>query len=70
MSFGRTPLPIPEGAHYETDQKVERLDFEDEGGGIFIVLHFEPRVVGRATSVRAPITQATYEAYVARNVPD
>ena len=41
MSFGRTPLPVPEATHYETNQKVERLEFEEDGGGTFIVLHFE-----------------------------
>ena len=54
MSFGSTPLPVAEGAHYETDQKVERLDFDDDGGGTFIVLHFEAPVTGRATSIRRP----------------
>ena len=67
MSFGRTPLPVPEATHYETNQKVERLEFEEDGGGTFIVLHFEAPVTGRATSIRAPITREACEAYAARS---
>ena len=70
MSFGSTPLPVPEATKYETDRQVERLEFREDGGGTFVILHFEAPLTGRATSIRAPITQAAYEAYAARNVPN
>ena len=67
MSFGPTPLSVPEGTQYETDRQVERLEFEEDGGATFIILHFEAPLTGRATSIRAPITQAAYEADATRN---
>ena len=70
MSFGPTPLPVPEGTQYETDRKVERLEFAEDGGGPFVILHFEAPLTGRATSIRAPIARDPYEAHAARNVPN
>ena len=70
MSFGRTPLPVPEGTQYETDRQVERLEFGEDDGGTFVILHIDAPMVGRATSIRAPITRDAYEAYAARNIPN
>ena len=69
MSFGPTPLPVPEGTQYETDRKVERLDFGEDAGGTFVILHFEPPLTGRPTTIRAPITRDACEAYAPRNNP-
>lgn len=67
MSFGPTPLPVAEGTQYETDRQVERLEFEEDGGGTFIILHFEAPMTGRATSIRAPIAREVYEAHTDRS---
>lgn len=69
MPFATTPLSVPEGTQYETDRKVERLEFGEDAAGAFIVLHFEAPLYGRPTSIRAPITQAAYEAHAAPNNP-
>ena len=66
MPFAKTPLSVPEGGCYETDQKVERLDFAEEDGDTFIVLHFEAPVTGRSASIRAPIAREIYDAYTGR----
>ena len=63
MPFSRTPLSVPEGADCETTAKAERLDFEEEGGGVFIVLHFEAPATGRPARIRVPITRAVYNTY-------
>lgn len=70
MSFASTPLPVPEGTRYETDRQVERLEFEDGPGGMFVILHFEAPLTGRVTSIRAPITRDVCEPYAARNNSD
>ena len=63
MPFGRQPLVVPEGARYETDQKVARLEFEEEGVDTFVVLHFEAPVTGRPTCLRAPITREIHDTH-------
>lgn len=69
MAFAPTPLSVPEGTQYQTDRQVERVEFGEDGGGAFVILHFQAPLYRRPTSVRAPITQAAYEAHTAGGVP-
>ena len=48
------------GGRYKVDQNVERIDFDEDEEGPFMVLHLE--VAGRAASIRVHLTRKVYEA--------
>ena len=62
MSFGNMPLVVAGGGRYEIGQIVECPDFNEDGDGTFIVLHFAHES-GRAARLRVPVTRGVYEEY-------
>ena len=64
MSFGDEPLVIPGGVRTEIHQIVERLDFNEDDHGTFIVLHFIQEIGWTARPrLRVPVTREVYEKY-------
>lgn len=57
-------MNIPGGAPTELHQVVERLDFNEDDDGTFIVLHF-PQEIGWMAKprLRVPVTREVYEKY-------
>ena len=54
--MGKTPLTVAGRDHLETDQKVVRLETEERGEELFVILHFEA-IQGRAATLCDPIVR-------------
>ena len=63
MSLGDTPCVIAQGGRYEIEQIAERLDFNEDGDGTFIVLHFARETANPAPRLRVRVTRDIYEKY-------
>ena len=63
MSIGRTQINVSSGMYGELTRTVVQIDFVEEGGSPFIVLHFDAPETSRLTSIRAPITRDVHDAF-------